>query len=183
MDDAQAIRCLKSGDIRGLEALVTRYQVKAARIAFLITHDEAAAEDITQETFLRLFQRIKSFDEQRSFEPYLLRSIVNAALNLTRRQNHSISLEANITQCEGLLAQAASVETQVEYGQLKQEILSALSQLTPRQRAAIVGRYYLDMDEKEMAQVLDAPRGTVKWLLNAARTRLRSLLFPERSLE
>ncbi len=47
MDDAEAIRCLKNGDICGLETLVARYQVKAARVAYLVLHDEAAAEDVT----------------------------------------------------------------------------------------------------------------------------------------
>jgi RNA polymerase sigma-70 factor, ECF subfamily len=183
MDDAQAIRCLKSGDIRGLETLVARYQGKAVRVAYLITHDESAAEDITQDTFLRLFNRIDRFDEQRSFEPYLLRSVMNAALDHATRQKRSLSLEANLDTLDALLEQAASVETQVEYSQLRHEILSALSQLSPRQRAAVIGRYYLDMNEQEMTQALDAPRGTVKWLLNAARTRLRSLLVPERRLE
>jgi RNA polymerase sigma-70 factor (ECF subfamily) len=183
MDDAQAIRCLKGGDISGLEILVTRYQVKAARVAFLITHDEAAAEDITQETFVRLLQRIRGFDETRPFEPYLMRSIVNAALNHTRHQNHTVSLDADTNLLEDLLEKAAPVETQVEYAQLKQEILEALSKLSPRQRAAIVGRYYLDMSEQEMALLLDAPRGTIKWLLNAARNRLHNLLVPERSTE
>jgi RNA polymerase sigma-70 factor (ECF subfamily) len=183
MDDAQAVRRLKGGDISGLEILVTRYQVKAARIAFLITHDEAAAEDITQETFVRLLQRIRGFDETRPFEPYLMRSIVNAALNHTRLQNHTVSLDADTTLLEDLLEKAAPVETQVEYAQLKQEILEALSKLSPRQRAAIVGRYYLDMSEQEMALLLDAPRGTIKWLLNAARNRLHNLLVPERSAE
>lgn len=183
MDDAQAVRRLKGGDISGLEILVTRYQVKAARIAFLITHDEASAEDVTQETFMRLLQRIRGFDETRPFEPYLMRSIVNAALNHARRQNHTVSLDADTTLLEDLLEKAAPVETQVEYAQLKHEILEALSKLSPRQRAAIVGRYYLDMSEQEMALLLDAPRGTIKWLLNAARNRLHSLLVPERSAE
>lgn len=183
MDDAQAVRRLKNGDIGGLETLVAQYQVKAARVAFLITHDEAAAEDITQETFLRLFQRIGSFNEARPFEPYLMRSVVHAALNYTRRQNRAVSLEENTAPIERLFAQAAPVESQVEYHLLKHEILSALSSLSPRQRAAIVGRYYLDMSEQEMARLLDAPRGTIKWLLNAARTRLRSLLVAQRSME
>lgn len=183
MDDAQAVRRLKDGDISGLEILVERYQVKAARVAFLITHDEAAAEDITQETFVRLFQRIRAFDEARPFEPYLMRSIVNAALNHTRRQKRTVSLEANTITVERLFARAAPVESLVEYGQLKHEILAALSSLSPRQRAAIVARYYLDMSEQEMTRLLDAPRGTVKWLLSAARTRLRSLIVQQRSLE
>jgi RNA polymerase sigma-70 factor (ECF subfamily) len=55
--------------------------------------------------------------------------------------------------------------------------------LPPRQRAAIVQRYYLEMSEKEMAEALEAPPGTVKWLLNAARARLRALLGSERMAE
>jgi RNA polymerase sigma-70 factor, ECF subfamily len=184
MDDVEAIRRLKAGDIGGLEALVVRYQVKAARAAYFITHDEAAAEDIAQETFLRLFKRIAAFDDTRPFEPYLMRSVVYAALDHTNRQNHTISLEGSIAQVERLLGQAAlPVETQVEDAQLKHALLSALSQLSPRQRAAVVGRYYLELSEQEMAQLLDAPRGTVKWLLNAARSRLRGLLVSERGLE
>ena len=50
------------------------------------------------------------------------------------------------------------------------------SKLSPRQRAVIVQRYYLDMSEKEIAAELAAAPGTVKWLLHAARKNLRSLL-------
>ena len=55
-------------------------------------------------------------------------------------------------------------------------ILEALSRLSPRQRAVIVQRYYLGMSEKEMALQLEVASGTVKWLLNAARERLRLML-------
>ena len=54
---------------------------------------------------------------------------------------------------------------------------------SPRQRVAIVQRYYLEMSEKEMTQALDIAPGTVKWLLNAARSRLRTLLNSEGSVE
>ena len=66
---------------------------------------------------------------------------------------------------------------------LKWQISEALAKLPPRQRAVIVQRYYLEMSETEMAETLDAPRGTVKWLLNVARNRLRSLLGTERTTE
>ena len=85
MDDDQAIRRMKRGDIGGLESLVTRYQLKAVRAAFLITHDEPMAEDVVQDVFVRVFQRIRGFDESRPFEPYLMRSVVNAALNAHRK--------------------------------------------------------------------------------------------------
>lgn len=181
MDDHEAIRRLKTGQIGGLEVLVNRYQVGAIRAAFLITHDQALAEDVVQETFIRLYQRIRHFDVTRPFKPYLMRSVVNASLNAIRRDAKLVSLEADTTSLEILLEHAASVESQVEYNQLSGEILQALSKLSPRHRAVIVQRYYLEMSEQEMAQALDTAPGTIKWLLNAARTRLRELLGPERS--
>ena len=183
MDDVQAIRRLKRGEIGALETLVLRYQQKAIRTAFLITHDETLAEDVVQETFVRIYQRIHHFDPSRPFEPYLLRSIVNAALNVAQKAGRHLSLEGDLEQVEELLSQAASVESDVEYTELKQRIIAALARLEPRQRAAVIQRYYLDMSEKEMAVALDAPPGTVKWILNAARTKLRNLLDSEGSTE
>ncbi len=85
MDDLQAIQRLKDGDIGGLEYLVARYQSKAVRTAFLITHDETLAEDVVQDTFVRIYHRINHFDLSCPFEPYLLRSVVNAALNVAQK--------------------------------------------------------------------------------------------------
>ncbi len=176
MDDEQAILRLKQGDISGLESLISHYQLKATRAAFLITHDETLAQDIVQATFVRLYKQIGRFDGSRPFEPYLMRSVINASLNAVRGDRRLISMDQDTGEMESLLDQAASVESQVEFGQLQQEILNALSNLSPRQRAVIVQRYYLEMSEKEMALALDAAPGTVKWLLNAARHRLRRLL-------
>jgi len=180
----QAIRRLKRGDIGGLEFLIARYQGKALRTAFLITHDEPMAEDVVQDVFVRFHQRADCFDESRPFEPYFMRSVVNAALNLVKRENkvHAFA-EGDTTALEELFEQAASVEEQMEFNTLKWQIGEALAKLPPRQRAVIVQRYYLDMNEKEMSEALDAPPGTVKWLLNAARTRLRLLLGSERMAE
>jgi RNA polymerase sigma-70 factor (ECF subfamily) len=185
MDDVQAIRCMKSGDIGGLESLISRYQVKAVRTAFLITHDEPTAEDVVQDVFVRVFQRIRYFDENRIFEPYLMRSVVNAALNAVQKDSKWTQLSPDMDTCalEELLSRATSVEDQVEFKQLKRDILDALSELPARQRAVIVQRYYLNMSEKEMAEALDAAPGTIKWLLNTARTRLRTLLGSERNAE
>lgn len=184
-DDLQAIRRLKGGDIGGLETLVARYQARAVRVAFLITHDELQAEDVVQDTFVRLYRRIAQFDSSRPFEPYLLRSVANAALNTARKTKSQTPFpsDGDPRHVEELLSQAASVESEVDTLQLKQKIIAALAKLEPRQRAVVVQRYYLEMSEREMAAALDTPPGTVKWLLNAARARLRELLRSERSVE
>jgi RNA polymerase sigma-70 factor (ECF subfamily) len=184
MDDAQAIRRLKDGDIGGLELLIARYQLKAVRTAFLITHDEYMAEDVVQDVFIRFYERIRLFDESRPFEPYFLRSVVNAAINAAKREARTQSLgDEDTLALETLLEQGLRVETQVERMLVADEVLAALAKLSPRQRAVIIQRYYLGMSEADMAGSLEIAPGTVKWLLNAARTRLRTLLEVERSAE
>jgi RNA polymerase sigma-70 factor (ECF subfamily) len=113
-----------------------------------------------------------------------MRCVVNAALNRLEREKKNCSFEEDDTsELENLLEEAASVEEQVEFNTLKWQIMEVLAELTPRQRAAIIQRYYLELTEKEMAEALDSPPGTIKWLLNAARARLRSLLGSERMAE
>jgi RNA polymerase sigma-70 factor, ECF subfamily len=171
---------MKRGEIEGLEVLVTRYQVRAVRTAYLVVQDESLAEDMAQEVFLLIFQRIKSFDERRPFEPYLMRSVVNAALNVVKKFGREIPLDGENDGLERLLNRAVSIEDCAEADELQKQILEAITKLPVRQRTALVQRYYLEMSENEMAQVLDAPAGTVKWLLNNARTRLRVILGPVR---
>jgi RNA polymerase sigma-70 factor, ECF subfamily len=181
MQDAEAIHRLKRGEIEGLEVLVARYQMRAVRTAYLVVQDQSLAEDVAQETFVQLFQRIRYFDETRPFEPYLLRSVVNAALNVVKRSRREIQLDGDNGEVERLMSRAVSVEAQAEVNELQEQILAAIAKLSPRQRAVIAQRYYLEMSENEMAQALNTPAGTVKWLLNAARTRLQVLLGSERS--
>ncbi len=189
MDDLQAVRRLQDGDIGGLEILIARYQARAVRTAYLVTHDAALAEEVVQDSFIRFYERIRHFDPSRPFEPYFLRMVVYAALNAAERERRSaVSLDddtpdAQPGRLEDLLACAVSVEDQVEYAQLKQQIQQALGALPPRQRAAAVQRYYLEMSESEMSATLQVPPGTVKWLLHEARSRLRSLLGWQRSEE
>ena len=185
MDDLQAIRRLKRGDIGGLEILIASHQGKAIQAAYLVTRNEPLAEDVVQEAFVRFYERVHHFDETRPFEPYFLRSVVNRALNAIEKEHAALRFDEDLDTpvLQELLARAASVEAQVEYAQLKAEIASALQTLSPRQRAVIVLRYFLEMSEKEMTETLAVAPGTIKWLLNAARNRLRSLLKPERTSE
>lgn len=175
-DDLVAVKQLRNGDIKGLETLVYFYQVKAMRAAFLILRDEQLAEDVVQDTFLRLFKHIHRFDERRPFGPYLLRSVVNAALDAAQRESKQEQVSDQLEIIERLLQHAMTVEAQAEFNTVKHDIHRALEAISPRQRAAVVMRYYLGMSEKDMAEILNVRPGTVKWLLNAARERLRIIL-------
>ena len=178
MDEQQAIQRLKNGDISGLEYLVMRYQVKAVRTAYLITRDPGLAEAIVQDSFVQVFHSIRGFNETRPFEPWFLRSVVNASVKIMQRSARQIQMgeESDETVLAELAARVESVEGQVEARQVQNQLWDAMQKLSPRQRTVIVQRYFLDMSEKEMAQEARSAAGTVKWMLNAARERLRGLL-------
>ena len=182
MDEQQAIQRLKSGDIGGLEYLVMQHQVKAVRAAFLITRDSGLAEDVVHDAFIHVSHAIGSFDANRPFEPWFMRSVVNASVKMVQRSAREV--EVGEDPDEIILAELArrveSIESQVESIEDQDQIWAALQKLSPRQRAVIVQKYFLGMSEAEMADQSDTAKGTIKWLLNAARERLRELLV-ERS--
>lgn len=179
MDEKQAIQRLKHGDIGGLEYLVSRYQVKAVRTAYLITRDKGLAEDVVQDSFLQAYRSIGGFDSTRPFGPWFLQSVVNASVKIMQRSARQVEVgdeaEAEILFAD-LARNANPVESQVEEIEVQNQIWEAMQKLSPRQRAVIVQRYFLEMSEKEMAQEARTAAGTVKWMLNAARKRLRVLL-------
>lgn len=184
MDEQQAIQRLKAKDISGLEFLVIRYQVKAVRTAYLITRDLGLAEDVVQDSFLQAYRSINGFDAARPFEPWFMRSVVNASVKVMQKSARQVQI-GDEAEAENLFVELAqrveSVELQVESIEVQSQIWDALQKLSPRQRAVIVQCYFLEMSEKEMAVESGAAVGTIKWLLNAARERLRGLL--ERSEE
>jgi RNA polymerase sigma-70 factor (ECF subfamily) len=178
MDEKQAIQQLKQGDIGGLEFLVNQFQLKAVRVSYLITRDWSLAEEVVQETFIHVFHSIRSFDENYPFEPWFLRSVINASVKMMQRSAWQIEVrdESDQSLFAELISRVESVEEQIESIELQNQVWDAMEKLSPRQRAVIVQRYYLEMSEKEMAAESGAAVGTIKWLLNAARERLQMLL-------
>lgn len=169
---------LRNGDIDGLSILVEEYQVQATRIAFLITQDKAQAEDVVQSAFLRVYERIHQFDMQRDFAPWFFRIVANAAVQTAQREQRQVSLEneSGISLAEILPDSLPSPDEQAERSELREAVWEALGQLSPKQRAAMVLHYYLDMKEGELAEETDSKPGTVRWRLHTGREHLRVLL-------
>lgn len=115
---------------------------------------------------------------RRPFEPWFLRSVVNASIKLMKKSERIVQFgdETDESVLVDLVMKVNSIESQAEFAEVQSQIWDAMQKLSPRQRAVIVQRYYLEMSEAEMAKGSGTAAGTIKWLLNAARTRLRSLL-------
>jgi RNA polymerase sigma-70 factor, ECF subfamily len=178
MEEQEAIQQLKRGNPQGLEMLVKKYQLQTVRAANLIVRDPSLAEEIVQSAFLNAFEHIHQFDTGRSFGPWFLRSVINASIKTARRGSRLVSLDSGIDPdfLSSLKDHGPGPEALVESAETSQALREALAELSPEQRAAIVMRYYLNMNEEEMADQLGRPAGTIKWRLHKARENLRKFL-------
>src|SRR2546421_6683387 len=165
--ERDAVVALQQGDIDGLADLVRLHQLKALRTAFGILGDRSAAEDVVSDAFLKAYDRIRSFDADRPFEPWFYRLLVNLAIDHRRRARRAETIE----QAPGTLnADAATARDE-------QLALAQHIQRLPRvERAVLLLHYYLDLDEAAIAGVLECPIGTVKSRLHRARERMRRSL-------
>jgi RNA polymerase sigma-70 factor (ECF subfamily) len=181
VDEREAIARMKQGDIASLELLFNKYQLQATRAADFIVRDPALAQDIVQSAFLRAYERIDQFQQEKPFGPWFLRMVINAAIQAARRQQRWVSTDNdNSTGNTSIAEQLRTIDTQLEEAlernETRQAIWQALSRLSPKQRAVVVMRYYLGLSLEEMAERTSVPTGTVKWRLHAALKRLRGLL-------
>lgn len=130
----------------------------------LITRDPQLAEDAVTEAFLTAFRRIRSFDRGRPFGPWFFRVVANTALKLLARQSREIPL-STVASSDGALGPRVGAAgegltdwtTRVED---RDTVLQAVRRLPAKQRAAIALRYFADMDERAISEVLHVPRGT-----------------------
>jgi len=162
------IKALEEARLRDLERLAQEAAENKRKVE----------EEAVQEAFLQTFRSIRHFDQNRPFAPWFMRSVVNAAIKATQKAVRYIPVSKAYDDAdwEELLSAGVSVEQQVETSEFQRRLWEAMQNLSPRQCAAVVQRYFLDMNEKEIAAELKAAPGTVKWLLHAARKNLRSRL-------
>src|SRR6202035_2491853 len=147
------IRGALAGSEADLELLFRRHWPRAYRAAFMIVHDHAAAEDIAQEAFVSAVRRLDRFDRRRPLAPWLGAIVANGAIDWVRARTARREITGGVPE------QAAPPEEPV--GRYSEEVLAALADLPPEQRAVVVMRYVLEHTPGEIAKALELPRGTV----------------------
>lgn len=162
-------------DTGRLGELYLRHADEAARLAYLLTGDHALAEDLVQEAFIRLAGRLVHLRDPDAFHAYLRRTVVNLANSHFRRRR----VERAYLEREqgGAYAQPGpGSDRSVEE---RDHLWQALGQLPVRQRAAIVLRFYEDLSESSIAELLRCRPGTVKSLLSRGLEALREQIRNE----
>lgn len=173
--DGQLVAKLESGDLNALGTLYERHKTNVYHTALAITRDPAAAEDILQDCFLRLYRYAHSIDKGLPLRPWLYRVTTNLAYNWERRKKRwqtplddMLDWLVSPIQC--------SPERRAEMSDVQSQVMDALQSLNTNQRIVIVLYYLNSLNLKEIASILDCPVGTVKSRLHYGRKTLRRKL-------
>jgi RNA polymerase sigma-70 factor (ECF subfamily) len=159
------------GDTDAFGTLVLRYREMVIGVAYRLCGDAALAEDVAQETFIRVWDKLSTFRPEGNFRAWLARIATNLTIDALRRRKPVVDI-ADLA----IAASGQEPETVVLKGERAAAVREALMQLPLHSRMVLVLREYEALSYQEIADALDIPLGTVKSRLNDARRRLKAEL-------
>ena len=181
--DENLARQVLKGDLSAFEELVNRYKNLVFSIVYRILGQYQESEDITQDVFLSVYQKLYQFDFDKKFRPWIQRIAVNASITALRKRKKIINLSFD----EGLgkdidpyiPAHIPDPQSEYEKQELKMEINQALLEINDGYRMLILLRYQLDLDNSEIAQILGVSRENIEVRLHRARKALRRTVIKQ----
>ena len=184
--DQELVQWAREGHERAYRELVRRYQRPIFSLIFRMVRDRERAEDLSQETFIKVLNALESYRPEYKFSSWIFKIANNAAIDhLRRKELDTLSLDGapdatTSERREGTSLQLAdsseSPLQELEARELGGEIERAIVQLRPEYRSCILLRHVEGYAYEEIAEMLDLPLGTVKTYIHRARGELRELL-------
>ena len=168
--------------MEAFEELVARHRDKIYARAFSMMRNEEEAVDLSQEAWVKAWQRLKQFQGESSFSTWMTRIVINLCLDQLRRQkrHRAESIEAMDEESGGVERQMPVVivnpTERLERGELRKRIDEALGQLTYAHRTVLVLHEFEEMEYKEIARTMGCSIGTVMSRLFYARRKMAALL-------
>jgi RNA polymerase sigma-70 factor, ECF subfamily len=174
--EARLVAEALQGSQSAFEQIVRRYQRPVISLIARITGERGSAEDLAQETFVKAFRSLATFDVTRRLSSWLFRIAHNTALDALRGKRPAhLSLDDTDTAAARQLA-APTDRDPVEHAALGQALSSAMSALRPAYRAAIALRYDEGLAFDEIGQILGVPEVTARSYVHRARKELAQAL-------
>jgi len=155
-----------------LAELYDTHAGEALRLAYLLTGERELAEDLVQDAFIKVAGRFQDLRDPGAFGVYLKRTVVNLSHSTYRRR------KVERTYVERESGRFREELPGPDLGE-RDRVWRALLQVPERQRSALVLRFYEDMSEEQIAEVMGAPKGTVKSLLSRGMAQLRETMAGE----
>lgn len=181
-DDEPLVRAAQRGDMTAFEELVARHRDKIFARAYSMMRNEEDAIDLSQEAWVKAWQRLKQFQRESSFSTWMTRIVINLCLDQLRRQKRqrAESIEAMDEESGGVERQMPVVTVnpteRLERAELRARIDRALSQLSEAHRTVLVLHEFEQMEYKLIAKTMGCSIGTVMSRLFYARRKMAVLL-------
>ncbi len=186
LPDADVVALAKRGREAAYRELIRRYERPVFSLVFRMVRDRELAEDLSQDTFVKVLQHIDRYRPEFKFSSWLFKIANNVAIDhLRRRQLDTVSMDGSPHAMTADAIEATSFDVKsrgespldrMEARELGSAIEAAIAQLRPEYRACILLRHVEDKSYEEIAATLDLPLGTVKTYIHRARHELRGLL-------
>jgi RNA polymerase sigma-70 factor, ECF subfamily len=179
--DAEVMLRVKSGDDSAFAYLVQKYRRPMVSFMYRMAHNSAAAEDLAQEVFLRVYRSRENYEPSAKFSTWLYRIATNLAVNYARDTRHerpenTVSIDEQDADT-GLTVDVPDASLTAEEAILRRERMAAIrrrvQELPERQRMAVVMHKYQQMDYRQISQILKLSESATKSLLFRAYETLR----------
>jgi RNA polymerase sigma-70 factor (ECF subfamily) len=180
-DDA-LVKSARRGDMKAFEELVARHRDKIFARAVSMMRNEDDAIDLSQEAWVKGWQRLKQFQGESSFATWMTRIVINLCLDQLRRQkrHRTESIQEMDDESSGVERQMPVVTVnpteRLERGELRKKIDGAMGKLSEEHRTVLVLHEFEEMGYKEIARAVDCSIGTVMSRLFYARRKMAVLL-------
>ncbi len=178
-NDYLLINDCKDNNPVAFEKLYQKYASRMKGVAFRYVNDYSIAEDIIQESFIKVFLKIKTFDATGSFEGWLHRVVVNASIDYYNKLKKQNETKSNI---EYLHTATVDLDDDVEYDFSMEELIETINML-PTGYKLVFNMYVIDnYSHKEIATALGITEGTSKSQLSKAREYLKKILVEKQKI-
>lgn len=169
LNDCELVARTRGGSMDAFDLLVERYRKSIYRMARGMTQSHDAADDLSQETFVQAYKRIRQLKNPESFGPWLRKILVNLCIRHSKKVALAWLEENEIESPESPSADA-------ERNMVRTSVRNAIMELDPAERAVVQFYYMEGLKQTEIADALGCPVGTVWSRLNSARSKLRGRL-------
>ncbi|MGH9428982.1 MAG: RNA polymerase sigma factor [Terriglobia bacterium] len=178
-DHALVAACC-AGNKQAFDVLVLRYTHSLSTLARRLLGEHHEAEDLTQETFLRAYEKIEEFRGEAQFSTWLYRICFNLCLNRLRKKKNDLTNKMGVDAlAEELLDSRGRLPEQLTMKRERQKLVKgALAEMTPEFREVFLLHNRIDLSYEEIAQRLRLPVGTVRSRLHRGRAQLKERLRP-----
>jgi RNA polymerase sigma-70 factor (ECF subfamily) len=166
----------KRGDSQAFESLVRKYQKPIYYLCHRMTGAHQSADDLAQDTFVKAYLSLQSFNEGMNFFSWIRRIAVNSTLNFLKKRRREKPLgerEMRVTDTPGASPQEMPQDT-LQKKQMEDKFKEALAELPDDQRIVFVLKVYENQSYDQIASLLKIPHGTVMSRLSRARQKLKS---------